>query len=187
MLPVTLYHIRLIDPAQPRGLPVWPNFAQTAYIGLFLGFLLGAAVVGIRESMDRALRDPAEVESFTAMPSLAIIPQHHPAPRPLSTQLGDALMVICLTESRSATAEAYRALGTSILLASSQLKTLLISSPLPGEGKTVTAANTAVVLAQGGKRVLLVDADLRKPGVHLEFGIPNNSGLADLLSNSVAE
>lgn len=180
-------NIRLIDPAQAKGLPISPNFARTAYIGLFVAFLFSAAVVGIRESMDRALRDPAEVESFTAMPSLAIIPQHHPSPRLLSTQLEDIIKVACLTEPKSAIAEAYRALGTSILLSSPELKTLLISSPLPGEGKTMTAANAAVVIAQQGKRVLLVDADLRKPGVHLEFGIANNSGLAELLSGSAAE
>jgi len=180
-------NIRLIDSAQPKGLPVSPNPTRTASVGLFIAFLLSAAVVGLRESMDRALRDPAEVESFTAMPSLAIIPQHHPTPRLLSTSLDDPTRVICLAEPRSATAEAYRALGTSILLASPELKTLLISSPLPSEGKTMTAANAAVVIAQQGKHVLVVDADLRKPGVHLEFGIANNSGLAELLSDSIDE
>jgi len=121
-------NIRLIDPAQPRGLPVSPNPTRTASVGLFIAFLLSAAVVGIRESMDRALRDPAEVESFTAMPSLAIIPQYHPTPRLLSAQLDDPTKVVCLAEPRSATAEAYRTLGTSILLVSPELKTLLIKS-----------------------------------------------------------
>src|SRR5262249_56241625 len=82
-------NIRLIDSGQPKGLPVSPNPTRTASVGLFIAFLLSAAVVGLRESMDRALRDPAEVESFTAMPSLAIIPQHHPTPRLLSTSLDD--------------------------------------------------------------------------------------------------
>ncbi|HWY67670.1 MAG TPA: polysaccharide biosynthesis tyrosine autokinase [Terriglobales bacterium] len=180
-------NIRLIDPAQPKGLPVSPNLARAGYVGLFIAFLLSAAAIGLREGMNRALRDPAEVESFTAMPSLAIIPQHHPTARLLSSHVDNATQVVCLTEPRSATAEAYRALGTSILLASPELKTLLVSSPLPGEGKTMTAANAAVVIAQQGKRVLLVDADLRKPGLHREFGIANTSGLAEVLSDAVDE
>lgn len=180
-------NIRMIDPAQPKGLPVSPNLTRTASMGLFIAVLFSAVVVGIRESMDRALRDPAEIESFTAMPSLAIIPQHHPAPRLLNSELDNSMNVLCLIEPRSAAAEAYRALGTSILLTSPELKTLLISSPLPGEGKTITAANAAVVIAQQGKRVLLVDADLRKPGIHLEFGISNSSGLAELVLESLDE
>ena len=180
-------NIRLIDPAEPTGSPVSPNFVRTWYIGLFLGFLMSAAIIGIREGMDRALRDPAEVESFTAMPSLAIIPQHRPAARLLVAHAERAPEVICLAEPRSAAAEAYRALGTSILLASPDLKTLLVSSPLPGEGKTITTANTAIVLAQQGRRVLLVDADLRKPGLYREFGIASAPGLSELLSDAADE
>jgi capsular exopolysaccharide synthesis family protein len=179
-------NIRLIDPAEATALPVSPNLARAGYIGLFTGFLLTAAAIGIREGTDRALRDPAEVESFTSMPSLAIIPQHRTAGRLLISAAGDEARVICLAEPRSATAEAYRALATSILLASPELKTLLVSSPLPGEGKTITAANAAVVLAQQGKRVLLVDADLRKPGLYREFGIANAPGLSELLSDATA-
>lgn len=177
-------NIRLIDPAEPTGLPVSPNLSRTGYVGLFLGFLMSAGAIGVWEGMDRALRDPAEVESFTAMPSLAIIPQHRAGVR--LAACADAVQVICLAEPSSATAEAYRALGTSILLASPNLKTLLVSSPLPGEGKTITAANAAVVLAQQGKRVLLVDADLRKPGLHRGFGIENAPGLSDLLSGATS-
>ncbi|PYY10504.1 MAG: hypothetical protein DMG61_21570 [Acidobacteria bacterium] len=180
-------NIRLIDPAGATGLPVSPNLRRTSCIGLFLGFLLSAAAIGIREGMDRALRDPAEVESFTAMPSLAIIPQHHPSPRLLTPRVGEAPQIMCLTEPRTAAAEACRALGTSVLLASADLKSLLVSSPLPGEGKTMTAANLAVVLAQQGKRVLLVDADLRKPGLDREFRIASTPGLSDLLSGSAGE
>ena len=180
-------NIRLIDPAQPKGLPISPNLARTAYIAVFIAFLLSGVVIGVREGMDRALRDPAEVESFTAMPSLAIIPQHRQVPRLVGTHAHDAIQVVSLAEPRSATVEAYRALGTSILLASPELKTLLVSSPLPGEGKTMTAANAAVVISQQGKHVLLVDADLRKPGLHQEFAISNSSGLAELLSDSLDE
>jgi capsular exopolysaccharide synthesis family protein len=173
-------NVRLIDPAEPPVLPSSPNLPKSGYIGLFLGLLVSAAVIGIREGMDRALRDPADVESFTAMPSLAVIPQLHRR-RSLLTKRACLEDVVCLTQPHSGMAEAYRALGTSILLASPNLKMLLITSSLPNEGKTISAANTAVILAQQGKRVLLVDADLRKPGLHRCFGIPNQTGLSDIL------
>ena len=180
-------NVRLIDPAEATELPVSPYLPRSSYLGLFLGFLLSAAVIGFRESMDRALRDPADVESFTAVPSLAIIPQHRGSPRLLTSKVGEAPQVLSLTEPRTAIAEAYRSLGTSILLASRDLKSLLVSSPLPAEGKTMTAANVAVVLAQQGKAVLLVDADLRKPGLDREFGIAGTPGLSDLLSGGAGE
>jgi non-specific protein-tyrosine kinase len=84
---------------------------------------------------------------------------------------------------RSSFAEAYRTLRTNIEFASldTPVRTLLVTSSAPGEGKTVTAANLAIVFAQSGRTVILVDADLRKPGVDSIFGLPNTRGLTDLL------
>jgi capsular exopolysaccharide synthesis family protein len=84
---------------------------------------------------------------------------------------------------RSAAAEGYRSLRTNLEFASvdSPIETLLVTSAMPGEGKTVTAANLAIVFAQAGRRVLLVDADLRKPGVHTPFNIVNGRGLTTML------
>ena len=89
---------------------------------------------------------------------------------------------------RSAIAEAYRTLRANIEFASvdAPIRTILVTSSIPGEGKTVTAANLAAVFAQAGRRVLLVDADLRKPGVHALFDLPNSSGLTTILRNSEA-
>ncbi|MGZ4819133.1 MAG: CpsD/CapB family tyrosine-protein kinase, partial [Terriglobales bacterium] len=85
---------------------------------------------------------------------------------------------------RSQSAEAYRALSTSLLLSGSGTppKVFVITSPLPQEGKTSTAINTAVVLTQTGARVLLVDCDLRRPSVHRALGMPNRSGVSTLLA-----
>ena len=90
---------------------------------------------------------------------------------------------------RSSVAEAYRTLRTNIEFASvdAPIRTLLVTSSIPGEGKTTTASNLAVVFAQAGRRVLLVDADLRKPGVHLVFDLPNTHGLTNLLRNEHAD
>lgn len=132
--------------------------------------------------MHRALDDPADVEAFTAMPSLTLIPEYVPEPRqipaPDSQKRNE---VISLWNPNSAAAEAYRTLGTSILFSPPELKTLVVTSSLPGEGKTSVAANCAVVIAQQGKRVLLVDADLRKPTLHTCFGLSNARGLTRIL------
>jgi non-specific protein-tyrosine kinase len=87
---------------------------------------------------------------------------------------------------RSGVAEAYRTLRTNIEFSAldAPIRTLLVTSSVPGEGKTVTAANLAVVFAQAGRRVLLVDADLRKPGVHIIFDLPNAHGLTTLLRSA---
>jgi polysaccharide biosynthesis transport protein len=173
-------NVRLIDAAELPVFPSSPNFPKSAYIGLFVGMLASAAAIAVREGMDRALRDPADVESFMAMPSLAVIPQHH-RKRAMLERGDSGEEVVCLTQPRSAMAEAYRALGTSIMFASPDLKILLVTSSLPNEGKTISAANSAVILAQQGRRVLLVDADLRKPALHRYFGMANQCGLSDIL------
>jgi capsular exopolysaccharide synthesis family protein len=173
-------NIRLIDAAEPPSSPVSPNLPKSGFIGLFLGLLASSATIGVREGMNRALRDIDEVESFTAMPALAVIPLrelHKRTPAAVEREFDS----VCLSQPQSAVAEAYRALGTSIMLASPHLKTLLVTSSLPGEGKTATAINSALVLAQQGRRVLLVDADLRKPALHREFNLSNELGLSSLI------
>lgn len=175
-------NIRVIDAAEIPRRPVSPNFAKTSVIGLFLGFVLSAVVIAFLEGRHRALDDPAEVEAFTAMPSLALIPEYQSESlRIVETDSQNRNHVISLSKPNSAAAEAYRTLGTSILFSPPELKTLVVTSSLPGEGKTSVAANCAVIIAQQGKRVLLLDADLRKPTLHACFGLPNDRGLTTML------
>jgi capsular exopolysaccharide synthesis family protein len=96
---------------------------------------------------------------------------------------GEMYRLATLLYPRSGVAEAYRTLRANVEFASvgAPMRTLLVTSSVPGEGKTVTAANLAVAYAQAGRRVLLIDADLRKPGVHLLFDLPNAHGLTSLL------
>ncbi len=93
------------------------------------------------------------------------------------------MTLITLKDPHSPAAEAYRTLRSNILFAGVEkpIHTLLISSPMPGEGKSLTAANLAVVLAQSGQRVLLVDADLRRPSQHTLWNLPNERGLSSAM------
>jgi capsular exopolysaccharide synthesis family protein len=93
------------------------------------------------------------------------------------------------SDSRSALAEAYRQLRTSILLSTAghAPKSLLITSSLPAEGKTTTATNTAISLAQTGAKVLIIDADMRRPRLHSVFNISNGAGLSTILSSESTE
>lgn len=180
-------NIRVIDSAEVPRRPVSPNLGKASASGLFLGFVLSAVFIALREGAHRALDDPADVEAFTAMPSLALIPKYAAGVFEIveaDPQKGNG--VISLQKPNSAAAEAYRVLGTSVLFSPPELKTLVITSSLPGEGKTSVAANCAVVIAQQGKRVLLVDADLRKPSLHTCFGLPNARGLTTILRSMEA-
>jgi len=175
-------NIRVIDAAEVPHRPMSPNFAKASAIGLFLGFVLSVVVIAFREGMHRTLDDPADVEAFTAMPSLALIPAYqHESRQIVEADSQNRNDVISLSKPNSAAAEAYRTLGTSILFSPPELKTLVVTSSLPGEGKTSVAANCAVIIAQQGKRVLLVDADLRKPTLHTCFGLANACGLTSVL------
>ncbi len=175
-------NIRVIDAAEVPRRPVSPNLGKVGGIGLFLGLIVSALFIATREGTHRSLDDPADIEAFTAMPSLALIPEYSYLKIDQANRGRDNL--ISLHHPSSAAAEAYRALATSILFASPELKTLIVTSALPGEGKTSIAANCAVALAQQGKNVLLVDADLRKPNLHACFDLANEHGLTSVLRST---
>lgn len=168
----------IIQPAvAPEG-PIAPRPLLTSLLAAVVVFLLVSGAVFVFEYFDDAIRTPDEVEEAIGLPTLASIERmtggnERPAIYRLAT----------LLYPRSAAAEAYRGLRTNIEFAAVDrpITTLLVTSGVPGEGKTVTAANLAVVFAQAGRRVLLVDADLRKPGVHEIFAITDERGFTDLL------
>jgi non-specific protein-tyrosine kinase len=144
------------------------------------------AAVGIAllvEYLDDSLTSSDDVQEVTGLPTLGVVP----------VMSGDAkrseiYRLMALLNPRSPVAESYRTLRTNIEFASvdTPLRTLLVTSSVPKEGKTTTAGNLAVVFAQAGSRVLLVDADLRKPGVHALFKLPNQHGLSTLFRDEAA-
>lgn len=173
-------NLRVGQVVQPASLPSSassPDYVQNGILALLLGIALGIGWAFLRERLDDRLRGRTDFEQAIGAPVLAVIPRIPSWRRKTDTPL------ITSQAPQSNSAEAYRTLRTSLLFAASQrdVKTLTVTSPHPGEGKTVTAGNLAVALAQAGKRVILVSADLRKPRLHRFFGLPNDVGLTNVL------
>ena len=176
--------LMVVDEAAPqRAVQTAPLTLYYTLLAAIAGFLIAAAIAAVVEYLDDRIRDPEAVQEVAGSPPLGTVPRMR-GPRDPS----DVRRLITLHSPRSAAAEAYRTLRTNIEFASidGSLKTLLVTSSVPGEGKTVTAANLAVVFAQAGRRVLLVDADLRKPGAHRMFDLPNSEGLTTLVGGNKA-
>lgn len=157
--------------------PVSPDHVRNGILGLVAGLLLGIGLAFLRERLDDRLRGRMDLEDHIGAPVLAVVPRVATWKRRGETPL------VTINEPRSATSEAFRTLRTSLLFAASQrdARVVMVTSPHAGEGKTATAANLAVVLAQARKRVLLISADLRKPRLHRFFDISNDRGLTSVL------
>jgi capsular exopolysaccharide synthesis family protein len=184
-------NVQVVDAASAPGGPSRPNRRLNIMLGMLLGLAAGIGLAFMIESLDTTVSSPEDAEAAAALPSLGVIPLHTRVPaRKLLARTSQATpansesQMIAHFRPRSQSAEAYRALRTSLLLSGSGTppKTIVITSALPQEGKTSTTINSAVVLTQMGARVLLVDCDLRRPGVHRALGINNRSGLSTLLA-----
>lgn len=151
----------ILQPAPLADAPSSPNHLQNGGLGLFVGLALGVGFAFLRERLDDRLRGRDDLQEHLGAPTLIVIP------KVLEWRDRARPNLVTLEQPRGAATEAYKTLRTSVLFnaAQSGLKTLMITSATAGEGKTTTAANLAVVLAQAGKRVVLVSGDLRKPRV----------------------
>lgn len=176
--------IEVIDPAQVPSEPSDPKPLTATLIGLGVGLLCGAALALGLEAADDSVRTVDEAEQATGLANLGAIPQFTRAERHFPTfrlhhHDDNYDQMLMLREPASLEAEAYRAACHSLLLASQPLvpKVIAIASALPMEGKTTTAANCAIALAQGGAKVLLVDGDRRQPALHKHFGLDMRADL----------
>ncbi len=170
--------LTVVDPASPPEAPSSPRVLLNTLLAAMVGLLLAVGVAFLVEHLDDTLKNADDVEAVAGLPTLGAIMQMKGDDR-----RSPIYRLAAILYPRSPVAESYRTLRTNLEFAGldSPVRTLLVTSSVPGEGKTTTAANLAAVFAQAGHRTLLVDGDLRKPGIHRIFDLPNAQGLTDLL------
>jgi polysaccharide biosynthesis transport protein len=187
-------NIRIVDEAKVPLHPYKPNAPQSAGLGLLVGTFLGAAFIIMRERADRTIQQPGELSLYLNVPELGIIPSeiahksrlfgaHIPAEQSLDT-LSDRVELVTWKRKPSMVAESFRSTLISILFAAEKggrPKVLVLTSPSPGEGKSTVASNLAIAIAEVGQKVLLIDADMRKPRQHEIFAMKNERGLSSIL------
>jgi succinoglycan biosynthesis transport protein ExoP len=188
-------NIRIVDIARTPTYPITPNVQRNLVLGLLLGLSLGIGLALVLESFDTTVRNMEELSAISTLPALGTIPlqlanngalRKRLVTTSLDIEKAGLPALVTYERPKSEAAEAYRALRTSILLSSfgAPPKVILVTSAMPQEGKTTISANSALVLAQRGSRVLLLDADLRRPGLEKLFGLRPHGGLSTLIAGS---
>jgi tyrosine-protein kinase Etk/Wzc len=201
---VQVGQVEVVDLAS-AATPVSSGRFRKLLFALVAGLALGGGGAFLMESMNSSIRRREEIENVLQIPGLAVIPQIAASStggsllrlrgargngngngKALARQTGDGQMgeaLVAAANTHSTGAEAYRTLRTNLIFSQAvqSLKTIVVTSASPGEGKTTTAANLAVTFAQQGMRVLLIDCDLRRARLHKMFNVPREPGLTELI------
>lgn len=177
-------NVRVLERAVLPGAPVRPKPMQNLGIGLLIGLGAGLGLAFLIEALDNTLKTQASVEALLGVPVLGLIPiiggKQEDREEPEKLRERDLGVYL---DPRSLAAECCRSIRTNILFMSPDrpIKTILVTSPSPQEGKTTTAVNLAVTMAETGGRVLVIDTDLRRPRLHRSFGVPNQIGISTVI------
>jgi non-specific protein-tyrosine kinase len=171
----TTDNIVLTTPAQPSGSPIRPRVLYNTLLALLVGVLFGLGIAFLIEYLDDTIKTPDHVRDLTGLATLGTVVFLDGA--------SPEERMVARTAPKSQGAEAYRVLRTNLQFSAldKPLTTLLCTSAEPGEGKSTTVANLAFAMAQADRRVVLVDADLRRPSQHKILKLPNNVGLSTAL------
>ena len=181
-------NVNVVDPAEVPVIPAEPLVGLTMLIACLLGATAGVGLAFLLERLDTTISSPEQAEILARMPMLSVVPHialhGRNGTRPLIKS--EMHKPLSLVRPQSAFAESFRALRTTLLLSApgSAPKVLVITSAVPGEGKTTTAINLAVALAQSKRRVLLVEADMRKPGLLELLSLGKKYGLSECLTGA---
>ncbi len=165
-------NLQQVEEAIPARSPIRPRISQNTILGLFLGLIAAAALILGRELLDDTVHDPERLSRQIGIPILGRILNFD----------ADNERLITLHKPRAPQAENFRSVRLNLDYASpdEELRSILITSAAPSEGKSTLASNLAIVMAQGGKRTVLIDGDMRRPKVHRIFDVPNMVGLSNL-------
>lgn len=189
-------NIRIVDPALVPSTPARPQKTRNIALAFLVGLVGGVGLALVREYLDNTIKSPDDVQNLTGLPCLAVVPSFagRNGNRSLARISGRAgadgsrVELVSLQQPKSVVSEAFRALRTSLLLSQAEHppQVILVTSALPREGKTTSAANLAITLAQLGDRTMLMDSDLRKPGIRRALNLPNGHGRDIGLSSYLA-
>ena len=188
-------NVWVVDAAETPDHIYRPNKKMNIALSLFVGLALGVGMAFFLEYLDNSIKSTADIEKFIQLPTLGTIPMVLTAaaageptgPKRLRRDpVSQAVDLVTLRDPGSPASEAYKTLRTSLLLSTADgpPKLIVVTSSEPQEGKTVTTLNTAITLVQSGKKVLLVDGDMRRPRLHKALGAINAVGLSSYLSGN---
>ena len=173
-----------VEPARIPKKPISPKPMQDAALYASVGFLLMAGIAFLMEYLDDTIKTPEDVKQILGLPVIGLVADMETG---RSKHKGQSKGVFVADQPRSPISEAFRSMRTSLEFYSvdQQLQMLIVTSSGPEEGKTTIASNLAVIIAGSNKKVLLLDADLRRPNVHQRLMIPNRVGLSDLIRRQI--
>ncbi len=200
-------NVRIVDPAEAPGVPYKPDPARNMALGLVGGLLAGMCLITVRDRIDRSIQAPGDLQNYLDLPDFGAIPSAKMGlvlknkgrlngTRSLAiggpqangdAHLAERLELAVAQQGQSVLAEGFRSALASVLFSGRNItehpKLMVVTSAGPGEGKTTTASNLALAMAETRRRVLLIDADLRRPRLHDIFDVPNTYGLSNVLES----